>query len=155
MGGDRAAASSKVAGPAIALIVIGVLNVLLALLGVVNNIRTMGADPAEIEAQFQPGQLEDLEQQGFDPQAFVKFAQAGGAIGVVLNIIALIVGIVIIMGALKMKNLQSRGLAMTAAILAMIPFISPACCPCIIGLPIGIWALVAMNDPNVKTSFTS
>jgi hypothetical protein len=32
----------------------------------------------------------------------------------------------------------------------MIPYISPCCC---LGLPIGIWALVVLNNEQVKSSF--
>ena len=61
-----------------------------------------------------------------------------------------VVNIVIILGALKMKNLESKGLAMTAAILSMINIGN--CC-CLLGLPFGIWALVAMNKPAAKAAF--
>jgi hypothetical protein len=145
-------AASKVSGPATALIVVGVINILLALYGVVSNVMALGGGAAQMEAQFDAQQMEQLEQQGFDPQMMAKMFQAGGAVGIVFNLIAIVAAVVIIMGGLKMKNLQSRGLAMTASILAMIPCIS-ACC--LIGLPIGIWSVVTLNDPNVKASFTS
>ncbi len=49
-----------------------------------------------------------------------------------------------------MKNLESRGLAMTAAVLAALPCISPCC---IVGLPVGIWCINVMNDPVVKAVY--
>ena len=51
-----------------------------------------------------------------------------------------------------MKSLTSYGGAMTGAILAVIPCFSPCC---IVGIPIGIWALVVLNDPVVKKGFSS
>jgi hypothetical protein len=51
---------------------------------------------------------------------------------------------------LKMKRLESHGLAVTASILAMLPCTSPCC---IIGLPLGIWALVVLSKPEVKSAF--
>jgi hypothetical protein len=39
---------------------------------------------------------------------------------------------------------------MTASILALAPCISPCC---LVGLPIGIWALVVLSKPEVKSSF--
>jgi hypothetical protein len=39
---------------------------------------------------------------------------------------------------------------MTAAILAMIPCLSSCC---IVGLPLGIWALVVLSKPEVKSEF--
>lgn len=73
-----------------------------------------------------------------------------GGLGVVFSIIGLAVGGFIFFGAMKMKNLESYGLAMAAAVVAMVPCISPCC---LLGLPIGIWAIVTLNDPAVKQSF--
>ena len=66
-------------------------------------------------------------------------------------IIGLACGIVVLLGAIRMKKLQSYGLAMTAAILSIIPCTSPCCF--LIGTPIGIWALVVLNDPAIKAAF--
>ena len=73
-----------------------------------------------------------------------------GTIGVVSSIIGILVSGVILLGGLKMKKLESYGLAMTASIIAMIPCFSPCC---LIGLPIGIWALVVLSKPEVKSAF--
>lgn len=55
-----------------------------------------------------------------------------------------------IVGAVKMKNLQSYALAMTAAILMTIPCVSP----CVfLGIPFGVWALVVLVRPEVKAAF--
>ena len=56
----------------------------------------------------------------------------------------------ILVGAIKMLRLESQGWAKTAAVLAMIPCISPCC---VLGLPFGIWAFVALDDPLVKSAF--
>ena len=73
-----------------------------------------------------------------------------GTIGVVSGVIALLLSGLIFFGAMKMKKLESYGLAMTASIIAMIPCFSPCC---LIGLPIGIWALVVLSKPEVKSAF--
>src|SRR5205807_7261566 len=57
------------------------------------------------------------------------------------------IGVLIIVGAQRMKNLQSHGMAMAASIVAMIPCISPCC---LLGLPFGIWALIILLKPEVK-----
>lgn len=57
---------------------------------------------------------------------------------------------VILTGASKMKRLEGYTYAMAAAILAMIPCFSPCC---FIGLPFGIIALIALNDPDVRDAF--
>jgi hypothetical protein len=73
-----------------------------------------------------------------------------GTIGVVLSIIGILMCGVILLGGMKMKKLESYGLAMTTSIIAMIPCLSPCC---LIGLPIGIWALVVLSKPEVKSAF--
>jgi hypothetical protein len=55
-------------------------------------------------------------------------------------------------GALQMRNLKNYGLSMAAAILVMLPCGSYCCC--CIGIPIGIWALVTLNKPEVKSAFS-
>lgn len=74
----------------------------------------------------------------------------GGAIGMGSAFLGLLVAIFIIYAALKMKDLKQWNLAVVASVLAMVPCISPCC---IIGLPIGIWALVVLMRPDVKAAF--
>jgi hypothetical protein len=54
-------------------------------------------------------------------------------------------------GSLSMLNAKRHGLAITAAIITMLPVTSGCCC--VVGLPIGIWALVALNRPGVAAVF--
>ena len=54
-------------------------------------------------------------------------------------------------GGLKMKQLESWGLALTASILAIIP--CNMCC--MFSIAIGIWSLIVLNDPSVKAAFRS
>ncbi|MCE9669591.1 hypothetical protein LY474_17490 [Myxococcus stipitatus] len=63
----------------------------------------------------------------------------------------LVINALTFFGALKMKNLQSYGLAMAGAIAAIIPCCGPCLC---LGIPLGIWALVVLSKPEVKASFT-
>ena len=148
-----AAIVSKVSGPAIALIVTGVLNVLSSIYQGINNLVFLmrGPDILQQNPQFQQMQ-KDMEAEGvpFDPAQMMQWVQRLGPVAILLALVMLALGVVIILGGLKMKQLQSYGLAMTAAIVAMIPCLSPCC---IIGLPIGIWALVVLNNPEVKSAF--
>jgi hypothetical protein len=57
----------------------------------------------------------------------------------------------VLIGAAKMQSLRSFEFAFAAAILAMIPCLTPCC---VLGLPFGIWALVVLNKPEVKSQFT-
>jgi hypothetical protein len=64
--------------------------------------------------------------------------------------VGLLVSFLILYGALKMKKLESHGWAVAASVIALVPCVSPCC---LIGLPIGIWALVVLNKPEVKAAF--
>ena len=151
--GGLEAAKSKIAVPAIALIVDGVLTVIYALYVGLSGILVMaGMNPI---AAAQQAQLdEQMAASGQSPEQVEFFLKVStfmaGPGGIVFALITLLCGALIFWGAIKMKNLQSRGLAFTAAVLAIIPC-TPACC--IIGLPFGIWGIVTMNDPNVRAHF--
>lgn len=73
-----------------------------------------------------------------------------GPIGIADSLICIAMAAVVLLGAIKMKKLENHGLAMAASILAMIPCLSPCC---LLGLPIGIWALVVLLKPEVKSAF--
>ena len=62
----------------------------------------------------------------------------------------LAVNVVIFAGAVRMAQLKNYRLAMTAAILAVIPCIGPCY---LLGIPFGIWALVVLRDPVVWYAF--
>ena len=81
------------------------------------------------------------------PSGFVSMLGLAAISAVVL--ISLIPGVFTIFAALKMKRLQAHGLAIAASILAIIT--SPS--SCLIGLPIGIWALVVLSQREVRAAF--
>ena len=125
------AAAEQVKGPAVGLMVVAVLGFVLQAISLVMNL---------VGASFLATQQNN--------QAWANMFS--GALGVVFGIIALLVSGLIFYGALKMKKLESYGLAMAASIVAMIPCVSPCC---LIGLPIGIWAVVVLSKPEVKDAF--
>lgn len=131
-GPPTGAAKDQVNGPGIALLVTGGLNILFSIWGFISG----AAGPQELPPDA--------------PEQMRQFLEATQRFGPAFNIIPLVLGGLIIFGALKMRNLQSFGLAMAASIIAMIPCLSPCCC---IGIPIGIWALVVLNKPEVKAAF--
>ena len=125
---------SRVETPALALLVLGGLN-LLSSLGVALYVVVMGVTGGIAASE---GQMS-----GADLAGQLTGAACSG-------VLTFGFAIVIILGALKMKKLQSYGFAMAASVLAMLPC-SSACC--LIGLPIGIWCLVTLNDEEVKEAF--
>ena len=62
---------------------------------------------------------------------------------------SLVIGILMIIGALKMMRLESHRWAVTASILALLP-----CSPVsLLGLVAGIWSLIVLNRPGVAAAF--
>jgi hypothetical protein len=129
-------AAAKVNGPAIGLMVTAGLGIAGQLLSLVLHVLGTGMNMASMAGE---GQV---------PDAVANMM--GGTLGVLGSLVGILVGGLILFGAMKMRALQSWGLSLAAAIVAMIPCISPCCC---LGLPIGIWALVVLLDDNVKASF--
>ncbi len=129
------AASSSVSGPASALMVVGGLDVAFALLRFLAPV--LGISVMALEAGNRRGNVN------------ADFLASIG-VNILLGILSLVLGILILFGAVKMKQMRSYGLAMTACILAMIPCVN--CC--LLGLPFGIWGLVVLNKPEVKDAFS-
>ncbi len=74
-----------------------------------------------------------------------------GTVGIVFNVIGMAIGGFVIFGMLKMMKLQSLGMVKGALIIAMIPCVSPCC---LLGLPLGIWAMMTINKPEVGSQFS-
>ncbi|WP_257454640.1 hypothetical protein [Archangium lipolyticum] len=135
---DTAAARQQVSTPAILLMVTAGLGIAGALLGLVQAIVGAGAvTPEMLNDPNIPAEL----------RPWLERSQSLGAVG---NILTLALSGVTFFGALKMKNLENFGLAMAASIIALIPCFGPCCC---IGIPVGIWSLVVLNKPEVKSAF--
>ena len=127
-----AAAAQTVSGPATGLMVVAILGFVLQIIALIW--RLVGAS---VMASQMPNQ----------PPWMNMFA---GTVGVVSSIIGILVSGFILYGATKMKKLENHGLALATSIIAMIPCVSPCC---VIGLPIGIWAVVVLSKPEVKNGF--
>jgi hypothetical protein len=134
MQGDTAAAAQRVAGPATALIVTAVLGMVVQVCGIAIRLAEFGG----MGPGIRPNRGD----------AFPMFMEGG--IGVAAGVFGLVVAAVILVGAMKMKKLESYPFAMTSAIVAMVPCISPCC---LLGLPFGIWALIVLGDSSVKAAF--
>jgi len=76
---------------------------------------------------------------------------AGYVVGFILGLgLACTVQIIVINGGVKMMRFENYRLAMTAAILLLLP-----CTACWAGLPIGVWALVVLCLGHVREAFKS
>ncbi|MCC6127076.1 MAG: zinc ribbon domain-containing protein [Pirellulales bacterium] len=129
-------AINRVSGPAVGLIVMGSLGLLLQIVSLFFSLfLQFGAVGNNPNAQPMPGFAQ--------PDFGIGFAIVSHALGLGLSVLVFV-------GGLKMKKLENYGLSMAASIVAVIPCFSPCC---LVGIPIGIWALVVLNDPYVKSSF--
>ena len=122
---------SKVLGPAIGLMVTAGVGIAFQLLSLVMHLFSSGL---QVSAGGEAAILGLLS----------------GGMSMVLSAIAILVGGAIIFGAMKMKRLESYGLAMACSVLAALPCTSPCC---LLGLPIGIWSVVVLLDDEVKGAF--
>lgn len=134
-GPDRDAALRDVSIPAICLLIYHSLGALFQVMSF--GLHALGVSLAGMSQLKTPGA------DAFPALAGTAVMAATSGIGLVLYGLG-------IFGAIKLKKLESYGLAMTSAILAMLPCTS--CC-CVIGLGFGIWTLIVLNKPNVKQAF--
>jgi hypothetical protein len=129
----------RVKGPAIGLIVIGAIGALMCLAGI-----------------FAQGAMESLYKAAHVPDETLRQMQEMRA-GMLFNVIVALIGVAgsafVIYGGVQMMNLRGRTMAIVASILVMIPCFTSCCC--IVGIPVGIWALVVLFNDEVKAAFTS
>ena len=126
MAGNPALLQSKVNGPATFMMVLAIINLVLAPIGIIMNLV-----------------------QEPNPDLPEQFRMLEGPIGIIGNILWMITNAIILMGALKMKKFQSYGLAMTASILCILCDWN-CCC---LGIGAGVWAIVVLNNAQVKAAF--
>lgn len=125
----------------ICLIVFGSLMLLMAVV----NVAMLALGPGRQAQQLPPESPEWLKQ-AMRFQTDMPLAVQYG-----LAALSMLVFAVVIFGGVKLLQLRARGLVMAAAILAMIPCFTSCCC--ILGLPLGIWVVVLINKPEVRSQF--
>ena len=130
---------AQVSGPSVGLLVTGIIGAVFSLGGLISLV--VGAGITSL-AGFGSGWLDEI------PYNIEELWEGAFAMG--SSVVGLLVAAFIIYAALKMKELEQWGLAVAASILAMIPCVSPCC---VVGLPIGIWCLVVLTRPDIKTAF--
>lgn len=136
---DAGSAREKVKIPAFALMGVAALGILWQLFWMVVNILGAGASLMGGMASDMPAEM------GGEMASMMS-----GGIGILFGVIAIACGVVVLLAAMKMKNLQSWVFSMIGAIVAAVPCLSPCCC---LGLPVGIWALIVLLNKDVKAAF--
>jgi hypothetical protein len=132
---------SRVAAPATALIVVGVLGI------VANFLLALGLNA------FRPPRGPSERPAGMDDATFQAYERGRAAAPLLdcclIALPTLVVYPLVIVAGVQMAQLRSRWLAITGAILSMAP-----CSPAVVlGLPVGIWSLVVLGEPAVRTAF--
>ena len=129
-------AQALVNGPGIFIMVLAIITILFSLVGIV----AQGAISSFFLSIIPPDVPEEVKAK--------IVAQTAG--GIVQNAVFIVINIVILIGAIKMRKCQSYGLAMTASILCLLC----DCCGCCgLGLGAGIWSLIVLSKPEVKAAF--
>ncbi len=146
-------ARAKVGGPAIGLIVTGVLSLISVAIGLVQVLVVgLGAQFDEQRKKIDQDPNMPAEQKAQMKDFLNNYEKILTTALPAIYLVASVVGIITIVGGVKMRNLRGRGLAMTGSILSMIPCFSGCC---IVGLPVGIWVLVVLSNPDVKAGFAA
>jgi len=131
-------AREKTAMPGLAMLILGILTILGQLAGLIwQAITTVPIILSYIDA-------------GAGSEVWISFATSSG-IQIVSTIIGFFCGFVILFAGTRLRAVRSAGIVYAGAILAALPCCSGYCC--CIGLPIAIWAIVTMQDEQVKAAF--
>jgi hypothetical protein len=146
-----AAAKGKVKAPGMALIFLGVLALAFNLYGLATSESFGEQFDAQIEKmRTDPNIPDDQRQQ--QVEIMTKIRDVLVPIVGPLQGIAVVVALIIVVGGVKMMSLTGRGLSMAASILSMILIVNFCC---ILGLPIGLWAIITLSDPTVKAGYAA
>ena len=125
---------AKVQAPAIALIVCGGLSFIASIFGAINalvsQVPQIPPDTPELAAQMMKGTV--------------------GPVAAAIQTVFILVGLFVLFGGIQMVRIKTWTVALAASIVSMLNFGS--CC-CLIGMPIGIWALVILLMGDVKRAF--
>jgi len=128
-------AADRLSGPAIALLITGIFWTGFATLNWVGSFN-------------QNQQVPPLPMFQQDPN-FKKNVEAGMKLAPMIGWIFIVMGLLVIAGAVQMLRRRTYPLAITGSIVAMLP-----CSPCcVLGLPFGIWSLIVLLKPEVHSLF--
>lgn len=143
-GVDETRAAASLAAPAMCMLLLGGVGFLCT----TYQVLTIGpADPAAIQEFARKFGGDDPEARQIIIDGF-EFAQGPG--GTLLRVFFLFHSLLIIAGALAMMNRRLYGLAVVGSLASMI-YVNYCCC--LLGLPIGLWALLVLLTPEVRDSF--
>jgi len=134
----------KVMGPAIALIVVGVLNVLFSLNGFARNVTGANDnDPRPESFERAPQAVQDI---------YVALEPHKKTINITIGALALICSAITAAAGVQMMRLRMYPLALTGSVLAGIPCLSFLGC-CGIGECVALWSIIVLMSADVRSRF--
>ncbi len=148
-----AAAREHVLLPGIFLLAMAVLNVLWSFGFFGYGFIAMNTTPEAFEQamkQQNPAQAEEMRKLGWEPANVLRNVQFGSFGG---GILVVVLSLLCVIGAIRMLMLRSYGLALFTAVVTAVPCVSPMACPCLLGMGIGVWAMVVLLNPDVRSAF--
>jgi hypothetical protein len=152
--GDPDRIKGRVQAPAIALIVVGVLNLLFALYMILNSVLSTVTPAEKLKAQQM--QIYEALPPALKQDAANKSAEEMKMQAMLINwpltLFALLASILPIVGGIRMMSLKSYALAVCGALSVVVPCMSVTAC-CGAGEVVGIWALVVLLNAEVKAAF--
>ncbi|MFO0596465.1 MAG: hypothetical protein U0228_14205 [Myxococcaceae bacterium] len=132
--------------PGLLLMIFGALSALMAVWGLISSFLMSGESNAMLSKM--------MDDPNFPPAAKQMVAtmmgSGGKAVILIVSLIRMAVSGLLVFGGFQMRNLKGYGLAMATAAIALLPC-NGCCC---VTLPVGIWALVTLMKPEVKSQFT-
>ncbi len=135
---DYDVAVREVYGPALSLKIFGWFGLVLSILAIGIWVLLVAMVMDNPPGPPKPG---DLNREEIYAQAVIYIPQGCASF---------LISIAMIFGAGKMSRLESYGWSQAAAILGMLPCVSPCC---FLGLPFGIWALMVLNRDEIQAAF--
>lgn len=130
-----AAAENKAAAPGMVLALTGLV---MALFGVFTMLNALFGFADGVMAAYTPDQEMD--------------AALSGTTGALFGAMNFVASMLVAAAGWKMRHLESHLLCVIGALLAVVPCFTGCGC-CLLSVPVGIWALVVLNDPSVKAQF--
>jgi hypothetical protein len=139
----------RVQGPALALLAFGMFSVFVSLLFLIIYIASPDTMFRPVYDYLAEGQKERPAQERLPPyQNWLKDLQFRSVVGSILGLAG---GFIIVIGGMKMRSVSSWGWALAGALMAAIPLTNTCCC---LGLPIGVWAILALFGQDVRLAFS-
>ncbi len=151
-------AKSKTQVPGIMLIILGVMTLIFSGIGLVQYpdfSKNMDEVVQKQTEQIEKNPQIPADQKKIQIDFFKKItdgAKDAQPFLLPLYLFSTFAGLMTILGGVKFRSLGSKGLVIFASLLSMTPFTSGCCC---IGLPIGIWAIIALNNQVVRDGYAA